>query len=194
MSFYANKVITTGEGGMVLCNNKNIYERCLKIRNLFFKEPRFVHEEIGSNFRMTNMQAAIGLAQLERIKKSIKRKREIGNLYNKLLAKIECINLPIKKNFYSKNIYWVYGVLLNKKCKFTKKQIMEKLKEHKIETRSFFFPMHKQPVFKKMGLFKGLKLKNSEHAYKYGFYLPSGIGITNKEIAYVCRVLNKIIN
>ncbi|MDA9189282.1 DegT/DnrJ/EryC1/StrS family aminotransferase [Candidatus Pelagibacter sp.] len=194
LSFYANKIVTTGEGGMVLCNKKSIYKRSLSIKNLFFKEPRFVHDEIGSNFRLTNLQAALGLAQLETIKKSIKRKIEIGNLYNKLLEEISCINIPVKKNRYSKNIYWVYGIVLNNKCKLSKKTIMQRLKNKNIETRSFFSPMHTQPVYKKMGLFKGLKFKNSEMIYKKGFYLPCGIGITNKEIFTVCKVLKKILN
>jgi len=192
-SFYPNKHITTGEGGMVLTDDDQIAERCLESRNLCFKESRrFLHERIGWNFRMTNIQAAIGLAQLEKLDQTILRKRCIGSKYNELLEGCTSLQLPLPETSYAKNIYWVYPVVLKECSDIGVNAAMTKLCDLKIETRPFFYPMHKQPVFRKMGLFKNQSLINSEIISEQGFYIPSGIGISNEEICFVADSLRSI--
>ncbi len=192
-SFYPNKLITTGEGGMVLTNNDLIAEQLRSLRNLCFTiQKRFVHEELGWNMRMTNVQAAIGVAQLERWDESIARKREIGKLYTELLKDVKGIQLPIEKNNYCDNIYWVYGILLIDKSK-TSEQVMKLLAEKGIGTRPFFYPMHLQPVLKRMGLFENEVYPSAEKMYHYGLYLPSGLALTNEQIHEVVKSLKEIL-
>lgn len=192
-SFYPNKHITTGEGGMVVTDDETIAERCRSLRNLcFLPQKRFVHEEIGWNYRMTNLQAALGVAQLEQIEKTVKRKREIGKKYTGLLEDISCFQLPLEKTEYAENIYWVFGIMLNGKSSLNADAAMKKLAEKKIGTRPFFYPMHLQPVFQKMGLFKGEKYPVSENMAERGFYIPSGLGLTDNEILKVSEALHEI--
>lgn len=193
-SFYPNKQITTGEGGMVLTNDPSLDERAKSLRNLCFTKDRFIHQEIGYNYRMTNLQAAIGVAQHERIDEIVKRKREIGNYYNNLLKNIENINLPIKKTDYCENIYWVYPIVLKKNYSKNAKQIMQELGNFKIGTRPFFYPMHKQPIFQKLQLIFEGNFSNSEYLYEKGFYIPSGLAITEKEMKEVARCLKLVLN
>ena len=194
-SFYANKHITTGEGGMILTNDKKFYKKCMSLRNLCFglKTKRFNHDDIGWNYRLTNVQAAIGCGQLKNISWIINRKREIGKRYTKLLKKNTKIYIQPLNNNFSKNIYWVFGILIKPNTKIKRNYVMEKLLQNKIQTRPFFYPMHKQAIFKKMKIFnKNEKYPNSEYLCKNGFYLPSGVGIKNFEIDYICRILNNI--
>ena len=194
-SFYANKHITTGEGGMILTNDKKFYKKCMSLRNLCFglKTNRFDHDDIGWNYRLTNVQAAIGCGQLKNISWIINRKREIGKRYTKLLKKNTKIYIQPLNNNFSKNIYWVFGILIKPNTKIKRNYVMEKLLQNKIQTRPFFYPMHKQAIFKKMKIFnKNEKYPNSEYLCKNGFYLPSGVGIKNFEIDYICRILNNI--
>ncbi len=196
-SFYANKHITTGEGGMIVTNNKDLYLKCKSLRNLSFSSSyfdRYNHDDIGWNYRMTNMQAALGCGQLKNIKKIIKRKREIGNLYYNNLKRNNKIILQQNKNNYSNNIYWVFGILLKKNCKIKRDNLMKKLLKNKIDTRPFFLSMNKQKIFKKMKLFKKNKMANSEYLSKNGFYVPSGLALKNAEIKYICNLINKILN
>ena len=193
-SFYANKHITTGEGGMILTNNKKLYEKSKSLRNLCFGNAnnRFNHDDIGWNYRMTNLQAAMGCGQLKNINWIVKRKKEIGSRYFSQLKNNNNIYIQPIKNAYSENIYWVVGILIINK-KFKKKNILKLLSKNNIGTRSFFYPMHKQKIFQKMGIFnKKTKFKNSELIFNNGFYLPSGLGITNQEIDYICKIMNKI--
>ena len=195
-SFYANKHITTGEGGMILTNNKKLYSKCKSLRNLCFGvgKNRFNHDDIGWNYRMTNMQAAVGCGQLKNIKCIIKRKKQIGRKYISILKKSDKIEIQIAKLKYSENIFWVFGVLLKKNIKISRDQIVNKLLKHNIQTRNFFIPMHKQKIFQKMKIFnKKQKFKNSEQLSKNGFYLPSGLAISNKEIDFVGNTLLKIL-
>lgn len=191
-SFYPNKHITCGEGGMILTDDELLAERCKKIRNLFFSERRYVHEEIGSNFRMTNMQAALGVAQLEKIEQHIARKREIGQLYNELLKDICDIRKPVTHTEYAENIYWVYGIVIGDSYDFDALEVTERLKELKVGARTFFFPIHKQPVYLKQGLFRDVHCPNAEYLAERGFYIPSGLGISDEEIrevAYKVKLL-----
>ncbi|GIU70245.1 MAG: GDP-perosamine synthase [Candidatus Woesearchaeota archaeon] len=195
-SFYPNKHITTGEGGMVLMDDEKLYERCKSLRNLCFSndpKKRFIHEEIGWNLRMSNLQAALGLAQLERIDKIIEKKRWIGRKYQELLKDIEVINLPIDKTDYSENIYWVFGITLKDYYPKNAQEVMEELSKYGIGTRPFFYPMHKQPVFSRMGLFLNENYPNAEKLYDRGFYIPSGLALTEEQIVKVSEILHEVL-
>jgi perosamine synthetase len=186
-SFYPNKHITTGEGGMVLTNNQELAEKCRKLRNLAF-EPggrRFVHNELGWNYRMTNLQAALGLAQLEKIESHITRKRQIGMAYSDAFLEVEEYQLPLEQTEYAKNIYWVYGMVADSEKSANEKVFQ--LNKKGIGTRPFFWCMHEQPVFNKMGLFKGEVFPEAERMARNGFYLPSGLGLSDQDIEYVAQ-------
>lgn len=193
-SFYPNKHITTGEGGMIVTNDETLANKCRELRNLSFIPPRrFIHKDLGWNFRMTNLQAALGVAQLERLDEFITIKRKIGNLYNELLIGVEKLQLPIKKTEYAENIYWVYGVVLKDSVSFDALEAMKRLSENGVGTRPFFYPMHAQPVFKKIGLFKNENYPVAEKLAERGFYLPSGLALTQDQIIKVVETVKKII-
>jgi perosamine synthetase len=192
-SFYPNKHITTGEGGMILTDNQEIAMKCRELRNLSFIPPRrFVHEELGWNFRMTNLQAALGVAQLERLDEFIIKKRQIGYWYNELLKDVPGIQLPLNETEYSENIYWIYGILINRDVNLDAIEVMEKLNKLGIGTRPFFFPMHKQPVFKNMDLFKDEIYPNAEYLAEKGFYIPSGLALSYEQAVKVSDSLKEI--
>ena len=196
-SFYANKHITTGEGGMILTDNYKLYNKSKSLRNLCFgnDKNRFNHDDIGWNYRLTNLQAAIGCGQLKNITWIIKRKREIGKLYHSLLINNDKIYIQDLDNNFSKNIFWVFGVIIKKETKIKRDVVVKKLKKLNIQTRNFFHPMHEQKIFKKMNIFpKNRKYPNAEFISKNGFYLPSGLGIKDSEIRFVAKSLNKIFN
>ena len=194
-SFYANKHITTGEGGAIFTNDKKIYEKFQRLRNLNFgKKERFNHDDLSWNYRLTNIQASIGLSQLKRLNKIVKRKRAIGNLYNHYLKNCKNIFIQPMKLDYADNIYWVYGILLKDKLHNKKKIIQKELLKNNIETRPFFWPMHKQKVFKKMDMFKNESYPVAENLSKNGFYLPSGLGLKNTQIRYISKIFIKIIS
>ena len=193
-SFYANKQITTGEGGMLSMNNPKIYEKCKSLRNLCFgKVNRFNHDDIGWNYRMTNIQGALGLSQLKNIKYVVKKKMEIGKYYYQKLNENKNLQILPPTNEYSKNIYWVVGIVI-KKNKLTAKKLAEKLEKYGIKTRPFFWPMHKQKIFLKKKVFREKNFPNSNYISKYGLYLPSSIMLKKKEISYICERLNKILS
>ena len=192
-SFYANKHITTGEGGMILTNDKKLYFKCKSLRNLCFgSKNRFDHDDIGWNYRMTNLQAAMGCGQLNNISKILKRKREIGKRYISILKKCKKITIQPYKNEYATNIFWVFGILLKKTI--SRNKVVDKLKKRNIQTRNFFYPMYKQKIFKKLKIFKkNQKFQVSDNLSTNGFYLPSGLGLTNSEIDYVGKTLLEIL-
>ncbi|MAI59686.1 MAG: aminotransferase DegT [Rickettsiales bacterium] len=193
-SFYANKLITTGEGGMVVSNNKKLTEKVRSLRNLAFRnDRRFYHTEIGYNYRLTNMQAAIGISQIENLKKHIKIKRTNTNFYNKILNEMSLpLRLPLEKNNVM-SVYWMYGIIIENKT-FNAKFLATKLWEQGIETRPLFLGMHQQPIFKKMNLFKNEKYPVTEELAEYGLYLPSGLKLKKKDIIRVCKTVKKIFN
>ena len=194
-SFYSNKHITTGEGGMVLTDNEELAKKCRSFRNLCFKrENRFIHDELGWNYRFTNRQAAVGLAQLEKLDEHIHKKRAMGRLYTKSLKIIPDLQLPLQNTNYAENIYWVFGVVLNELLYCSNQDIMSDLANSGIGTRPFFWPMHMQPVFQKRGLFKKENHPVAERIARMGFYLPSGIGVSKSNIKYVASVLKKSLN
>lgn len=194
-SFYPNKHITTGEGGMILTDDESLAERCRSLRNLcFVPEQRFLHYELGFNYRMSNIQAAIGVAQLEQLDAIVERKRAIGRRYNELLKSTSGLELPITHKEYAENIYWVYTVVLKDEVSFNAQHAMKKLGAHGIGTRPFFYPMHLQPVFKKMRLFKGEHYPVAEKIAERGFYLPSGLGLKEGEQETVAQKIRSILN
>ena len=185
-SFYPNKHITTGEGGMLVCDDPDLAERCRGLRNLCFQsQKRFVHEELGWNYRMTNLQAALGLAQLERLDEFVGRKRSMGLRYSGLLTQIDGLELMPAKTDYAENIYWVYGVVLKDSVPFDADEAMRRLGTRGIGTRPFFWPMHEQPVFQRMGLFAGESYPVAERLARRGFYIPSGMSLTDGQMEKV---------
>lgn len=193
-SFYPNKHITTGEGGMLLTNDLALAERCRSLRNLCFQpEKRFVHEELGWNFRMTNLQAALGVAQLERLDEFIARKRCMGDKYNQLLAGVPGLQKPVAQTHYAENIYWVYGLVLTDEVPFDAQEARLRLSHYKIGTRPFFWCMHEQPVFQKMKLFEGECYPVAERLARRGFYLPSGLALTDEQIERSAMAVKAIL-
>ena len=192
LSFYPNKHITTGEGGMVLVNDDELAERCKSLRNLCFgKTGRFVHQELGWNFRMSNLQAAVGVAQLERLSQTLEKKREIGRMYHKHLEGNEFFTLPITQTDYCKNIYWVFGIISKDESRDAK-WWMNKLAEQGIGTRPFFYPMHLQPVLQ-IGSQLENNFSNSEKITKYGLYLPSGLNLGESLIEKISKLIKQIM-
>jgi perosamine synthetase len=193
-SFYANKNVTTGEGGIILTDDEALAERCRSLRNLCMQsQQRFIHHELGWNYRMSNLQAALGVAQLEQIDKFVERKRQIGQYYTALLKDVSCLQLPIPETLYAQNIYWVYSIVLNDEINIDAKTLINLLKEEGIGTRPFFWPMHLQPVFLDMGLFRFVKCPVSERISQRGLYLPSGGTLKESQINKVVDVLKKIL-
>lgn len=193
-SFYPNKHVTTGEGGMIVCNDQELAERCRSLRNLCFQpKRRFVHDELGWNYRMTNMQAALGLAQMEQLDMFVERKREMGRRYTELLEGVEGLQLPLAHWNGEQNIYWVYGIVLDDDVPFDAEEAMKLLAAQGVGTRPFFWPMHEQPVFRKMGLFAGETLSVSERLARRGFYLPSGLALTSGQIERVAKTLREVM-
>ena len=193
-SFYVNKHITTGEGGMIVTNDKKIHNKINELKNLSFgKKNRFNHDDIGWNYRFTNLQAALGLSQLNRIKQIVKKKIQIGQFYYDNLINNDKIIIQPKKLNYAENIYWVFGILLKTNTKYKLNEIREKLKNKNIETRPFFWPMNKQFIYNKMGLFRKEKYPSAEYLANNGFYIPSGLGITKREQIYIVKQINSII-
>ena len=192
-SFYANKQVTSGEGGMLSMNNFKIYEKCKSLRNLCFgKLNRFNHTDLGWNYRMTNMQAALGLSQLKNIKHMVNKKMQIGSYYYKKLYQNSNIQILPPSNEFSKNIYWVVGIVIKKNI-MTASKFSEKIARYGIKTRPFFWPMHEQHIFKKMKMFKNKKFPNSSYLAKYGLYLPSYFKLKKKDINYISSAINKIL-
>jgi len=195
VSFYTNKHITTGEGGMIVTDDEELADKCRSLRNLCFqREKRFVHEQLGWNFRMTNLQAALGVAQLERLDEFVARKRRMGSRYTEQLAQLSKIQLPLCSTDYAENIYWVYGMVLADELLFDAEEAIRKLGGHGVGARPFFWPMHEQPVFKKMGLFAGESYPVAERLARRGFYIPSGLGLTDEQMDRVIQVVREILS
>ncbi len=193
-SFYPNKHITTGEGGMVVTDDAALAERCRSLRNLCFKpQKRFVHDELGWNYRMSNVQAALGVAQLERLDEFVTYKRRRGTRYSEALAGTPGLQLPLAKTDYAENIYWVYGIVLNDEVTFDAEEAMHRLAALGIGTRPFFWPMHEQPVLRRMGLFEGEQYPVAEKLARRGFYIPSGLALTDTQQDRVVAGLREIL-
>ncbi len=187
LSFYANKHITTGEGGMLLTNNPKLNDKIINYKNLCFGkgQDRFKNSDIGWNYRYTNLQASLGLNQLKRINNIIKKKFHIGNYYYKHFKNLKNIILQPNKLPYCKNIYWVFGIVVKKKSKIKIEDVIKKLNQKNIGTRPFFWPVHKQKFLIKNKYIKRIRLPNSEYIANNGFYIPSGLGLNSKELEYI---------
>jgi perosamine synthetase len=193
-SFYANKLISTGEGGMVLTDDAALANRVRSLRNLCFQpDRRFLHEEIGFNFRLTNLQAALGVAQLERIDEIVARKRWLGKTYDHLLKGIDGLELPPEEP-WARNVYWMYGVVLPEKIGMDASQFAQRLQQREIETRPFFLGMHEQPVLHKRGLFVKESYPIAERLARRGLYLPSGLALTEEQLTVVCEAVREVLS
>jgi perosamine synthetase len=188
-SFYANKIVTTGEGGMLLTDSEVYSSRAERLRNLaFLPEQRFLHHDLGFNFRMTNLQAALGAAQVSRVSESVTRKREIARRYQGELADVPGVSLPVEQP-WARNVYWMFGLVLDNDVPMDARQLAHLLRARGVETRPFFLGMHAQPALLRMGLFRGERYPVADRLAQRGLYLPSGLAITDEQINYVaCAV------
>ena len=194
-SFYPNKHITTGEGGMVLTDDEELAERCRSLRNLCFrKDIRYIHSEISDNYRFTNLQAAVGLAQLERLDEFVQMKRDMGKYYTEKLQSVKGLQLPVEKTSYADNIYWVYGLVLKEDVKIDNREMQKLLANEGIGTRTFFWCMHEQPVYQNMELFTNEQYKNAEYLARKGFYIPSGLALTKDQMDRVVETIANVMN
>jgi perosamine synthetase len=192
-SFYANKIITTGEGGMVLTGNPAFAERARSLRNLCFRpERRFYHTELGHNFRLTNLQAALGVGQLERIEELLAHKRWMGQRYGDLLSGIPGLALPVERP-WATNVYWMYGLVLDEDTGLDAVTFARELKARGVDTRPFFLGMHEQPVFHQRGLFAGERYPVTERLARQGLYLPSGLTLTAAQMDTVVAAVRDVL-
>jgi perosamine synthetase len=187
-SFYANKIITTGEGGMVLTNDDQLAERMAYLRNLAFGTPRFLHKDAGYNFRMTGMQAALGVSQLSRIDHVISKKRAIAAKYNSLLGNLHWLQTPVEKD-YAKNVYWMYGIVLNDGFNLKKEDFMKYLTANGVDTRSFFCPMDMQPFIEEVIRDRNIVCHVARRLWNNGLYLPSSSSLTDPEIEKIGTII-----
>lgn len=193
-SFYPNKLITTGEGGMLVTDDEELAERCRLLRNLCFrKDVRYIHDEISDNYRFTNLQAAVGLAQLERLDEFVERKRAIGQYYTQRFCDVDGINIPVQQTEYADNIYWVYGLVLQQDISVDNKTMQKLLAEEGIGSRTFFWCTHEQPVYQNTGMFNGGSYPNAEYLARKGFYIPSGLALTHEQMEEVASKVIKIM-
>lgn len=193
-SFYANKIITTGEGGMVVTNNEKWAERAASLRNHFFGKTRFLHKEIGYNYRLTNMQAAVGLAQLEKLDDYVDARRNNAKSYNKLLSNVKGIRTPPEAE-WAKNVYWMYGILVKQDFKVDMPKLRDILIKKGIDTRTFFIGMHKQPAYMKNDKrFPDISgsYPISDKLEREGFYLPSSSHLTKDQISYISNTIKSV--
>jgi len=194
-SFYANKLITTGEGGMVLTQSDRFAERARFLKNLAFQRSRlFLHDELGDNLRLTNLQAALGVGQIGRIEEIVNRKRAIARAYTERLSDLQCVALPAEA-LWARSVYWVFGLVLDEESTgMNAAQWGQRLATLGVETRPFFLGMHEQPVFHKMGLFLNERYPVAECLARQGLYLPTGLGITESEIDQVSAAVRESLS
>ena len=192
-SFYANKLITTGEGGMILTDDPLLAEKLRSLSNLCFQPARrFYHEDLGFNYRLTNLQAALGLSQIQRMEEIIQKKRSIAASYTERLKDIDGLQLPCEEN-WARSVYWMYGIVLSDSIQMDAAEFADALRKRDIETRPFFLGMHEQPVFHRRGLFLAEKYPVAERLARRGLYLPSGLGLKDDQITTVCDAIHSLI-
>jgi perosamine synthetase len=193
-SFYPNKLVTTGEGGMIVTDDPATAGKLRSMRNLCHDpNRRFLHHDLGWNHRMTNLQAAVGLAQLDRLEHFTARKRRIGALYAHLLAGNPYTQLPLPRTSYAENLYWVFGIVLHDEAPVPPSELATKLAVRGIGTRPFFWPMHEQPVLRRMGLFNDTRCPVAERIGRRGLYLPSGLGTSDEQIERVADAVGELL-
>ncbi len=187
-SFYGNKIITTGEGGMITTNDEEFMERAMMLRDhAMSKEKRYWHPFIGYNYRMTNMQAAVGLAQIERINDFIEIKRRNAEKYNERLGGISSITKPPEME-WALNVYWLYSILVDN---IQRDDFTARLRKKEIDTRPFFYPMHTQPPYASL---RNERLKVAEAIAQKGVSLPSATTLREDQIDYICRIITEILS
>ncbi|MBI5623160.1 MAG: DegT/DnrJ/EryC1/StrS family aminotransferase [Elusimicrobia bacterium] len=192
-SFYANKLVTTGEGGMLLTDDERLAGKARSLRNLAFRpDRRFRHEELGFNFRLTNLQAAIGLAQVERMDAIVSRKRFIGQGYRKGLQGAKGLELHVEEP-WARSVDWMVGVVLSEETGMDARLFAERLAERGVETRPFFLGMHEQPALLRRGLFEGQRYPVTERLSRQGLYLPSGLALTDGQLEQVCAAVRGLL-
>jgi perosamine synthetase len=179
---------------MIVTDDDVLAERCRSLRNLCFQpKKRFVHEELGWNLRMSNLQAAVGVAQLERLDAFVLRKRRMGARYTELLRDVPGLQLPLASAPYADSIYWVYGIVLDDDIGFDAEEAMVRLARAGVGCRPFFWPMHEQPVFRRMGLFDGEDHPVAERIARRGFYIPSGLALTESQMDAVASAVKELV-
>jgi perosamine synthetase len=192
-SFYANKLLTTGEGGMLLTDDDDLAERARRLRNLAFEpERRFWHRELGFNFRLTNLQAALGVAQLERMDEIVARKRWLGHAYTARLADLPGLELQTQEP-WAESVFWMYGLIVREETGLDAHAFASRLAERGVETRPFFLGMHEQPVFRERGLFEGESYPVAERIARQGLYLPSGLALDECQVERVCEAVREVL-
>lgn len=191
-SFYANKIIACGEGGMVMTNNKALFERLKFLRNQgMHPERKYWHTEIGFNYRMTNLQAAVGLAQCERIMYFIEKKQKNAQIYHQYLRDCNLLKLPIEKE-WGKSVYWMYAPILSENARISRDAVLEALAKKGIETRPFFYPLSDLPPYK--GEHDTARdFPKSAFLSRQGFNLPSSPGLSEEQISFIAQTLKEIL-
>lgn len=187
-SFYANKVITTGEGGMVTTNDEQLAERLRLLRNLAFTKPRFRHEELGFNFRMTGYQAAMGVAQLAKIDHILSEKRRVAHTYNEFLRDVEGLQLPHEAE-WARNVYWMYAVVVQPEFGMSRDELMAVLRAANIDSRTFFCPMNQQPCLQSLPNFREVPCPVADGLWENGLYLPSTYSLSEQVIKQIADVV-----
>jgi perosamine synthetase len=192
-SFYANKLVTTGEGGMLLTDDEALAKKARAYRDLCFQpQQRFLHEHLGENYRLTNMQAALGVAQIERMDEIIRKKRTIAAEYSRLLGNLDQIQLPTEKS-WARSVYWMYALVLDEKTGMNNQEFAQRLLAKGIDSRPFFIGMHEQPALKKRGLFRNERYPVAERISRQGLYLPSGLALTHDQIQEVSAAVHEVL-
>ena len=178
---------------MVLTDDDQWAAHARAYRNLCFQaDRRFYHDELGENYRMTNLQAALGVAQLDRIEEIVARKRAVAAAYTEKLRECEALQLPSERE-WARSIFWMYGIVVSKESGLTGREMARRLQERGVQTRPFFLGMHQQPVFWRMGLFEGEEYPVTEMLASRGIYLPSGTALTDEQVAEVCAAVEEAV-
>ena len=192
-SFYANKLVTTGEGGMLVLDDDGLAERARRMRNLGFQPGRrFLHSEVGFNFRLTNLQAALGLAQIDRMEDIVARKRRMGQAYTDRLSEVPGLELQVQQS-WARSVYWMYGLVVREETGLDAALFAARLAARGVETRPFFLGMHEQPVLRDRGLFAGESYPVAERLARQGLYLPSGLALSEAQIDTVCAAVREVL-
>jgi perosamine synthetase len=193
-SFYANKIITTGEGGMLTTSDPRLFARARSLKGLSYgTKNRFMHTEVGFNYRMTNLQAALGCGQLERIEATISDKRRIAAYYSERLGRYDCLQLPVEKP-YARNVYWMYHLCLTGRFAARRDEVMTRLKAAGVETREGFIPYNMQDIFIERGLTAASDCPRASDVALRSFYLPSGPALNERQLEKVVRSFTEILD
>lgn len=191
-SFYANKILTTGEGGMLVTNDRQLAERARSLRNLAFGAPRFLHHEVGYNYRMTNVQAAIGCGQFTRLNETLAAKRRVAAWYTERLREVTGLRLPVEKP-YAMSVYWMYGVVVEEAFGYTRDEVMHELREYGVDSRTMFCPMNLQPALLDRGATRPMRgCPVAEDLWHNGLYLPSSTTLGEHDVAAICHVIQEM--